>query len=332
MDPYVFTAPPTPPSTSDPTNFNSRADALVAWLVTMTTEHQAFANELSPLFSELALAAGPGGIVMTYTFDGASASVADPGAGKLRLNNLTQGSATALLADNADNLGVSATGRLALLTSTSTIKGTVFAYKVGDPTKWLLASATANTAASGYYNITLTGTQVSSANPFTDGDDVVLILVPKGDKGDTGATGATSLWTTDATYPITGTPTLVTIPLPTGAATCRLSFEDVTIASTQSLTVALSTNGSSFGTAAGFGSASGTLFTGFLTLEGLGRNRLSLEDRVVAGASVPSSPNMSGEGPPNQRFATTTGGATHIQFAVNGGLTFTGGTIVAEKK
>ncbi|MDR7232836.1 hypothetical protein J2X45_003946 [Caulobacter sp. BE264] len=336
----------TPPEVRALGDFPSRntadADAYVAaastWGATAplwATDLVALGDWMATLAADQAAAFPPGAIVVTYTFDGLSATVGDPGAGKVRLNNLTQGSATAMLADALDNLGVSALATLARMTSTSAPLGSLVLYKFGDPSRRLNADVTANTPSgggTGHVNLTLTNVAVSTANPFADGDSLVLVLDPRGAKGDTGAPGATSLWTTDGTYNITGTPTLVTIPLPTGAATCRLSFEGVTIASTQSLTVALSTNGSSFGTAAGFGSASGTMFTGFLSLEGLGRNRLSLEDRVVAGASVPSSPNMSGEGPPNQRFATTIGGATHIQFAVNGGLAFTGGTIVAEKK
>lgn len=177
----MITLAPDMASFDRPAQWDDEMMAFLEWM-------QALPPELNALVPFLASAAGPSGIFITYTFDGASALVADPPDGKLRLNNLTQSGATAALADNVDNLGVSATGRLARLTSTSDLEGYVLAYKVGDPTKWLMGGVSANTAASGYYNMTLTSVEVSTPNPFADGDSLVLILVPKGDKGDTGAT------------------------------------------------------------------------------------------------------------------------------------------------
>lgn len=180
----MITLAPDMASFERPAQWDAEMIAFLEWM-------QALPPELNALVPFLASAAGPSGIFVTYTFDGASASVADPGAGKLRLNNLTQGGATAALADNVDSLGVSATGRLARLTSTSDLEGNILAYKVGDPTKWLMGGVSANTAASGYYNMTLTDVEVSTANPFADGDSLVMIIMPKGDKGDKGDTGAT---------------------------------------------------------------------------------------------------------------------------------------------
>ncbi len=329
MDPYVFTPPPTPPSTNDPTNFDVRADALVAWLVTMVTEHQAFANQLAPLFGQLAQAAEPGGITLTYTFDGASASIADPGAGKLRLNNLTQASATAVLADNLDNIGTSATGRLALLTSTSTIKGTVYIRAALDPSRWLLGLASANTAASGYYNITIGSVLVSSANPFTHGEELVVTLIPKGDKGDTGLTGATSLWTTDQTLNPSGQ-NVVTIALPTGAATCRFRLENLGLSTSQTVTLAFSTNGSTFGSQTSFDPSNVSNYSGTITFEGLGRDILDFRG-MLDSSGVPTSPDARSIGNLFQGYAKVTGGATHVRLTGNAGATMTG-TIIVEKK
>lgn len=332
MPAQTFTAPPTAPTTQNPTNFDALADLLVAWLSTMTAEHTTFSAYLATLVPQLLLAAAPGGIVLTYSFDGASAAVANPGNGKLRLNNLSQSGATAMLANNLDSLNVSATPRLSMLTSTSAIKGTVFVYKGGDPTKWLVGRASANTAATGYYNITIGSVQTSTANPFTDGDSLVMILVPQGDAGGQGPQGPTALWTTDATYPISGSPALITIPLPTSAATCRLRLEGLALSASSQLVMSLSTNGgSSFGTGQILaGNSSGSVFSGFILLEGLGRDFVSIIDGVQAGASVPASPNLSGPLAPRALFAKPATPVTHVQFQNSG--PFTGGTIIAEKK
>ncbi|NQE62966.1 hypothetical protein [Caulobacter sp. RHG1] len=324
MDPYVFTPPPTPPTTQDPTNFDARADALVAWLVTLTTEHQAFANLLAPMFSQLALAAAPGGIVLTYTFDGASAAVGDPGNGKLRLNNLTQGSATAALADNLDNQGVSAAPRLALLTSTSAIKGTVFIYQVGNPLKWMVATATANTAAAGYANIALSNVQVSAANPFDNGADLVMILVPKGDKGDQGNVGPASAWVLDNTFNPTGTPNLITLAVPSGFNDLKFEIDGVVPSGVDVLYMAVSTNGSTFSSLIPVNTGNLAAFYGNVELAAYNTTMPIIRGAVsgaLGGAPAASSAGQIGVG--NARVASA---VTHVRFGLgNGANTFVAG-------
>jgi hypothetical protein len=47
----ILTAPPTAPTTSDPTSFNSRADALIAWLATHVTEENALIAALAGTYT-----------------------------------------------------------------------------------------------------------------------------------------------------------------------------------------------------------------------------------------------------------------------------------------
>lgn len=327
-DPYVFTAPPTPPSTNDPANFNTRADSFLGWFPTNSAEMQAFANELSTYFSQLAQAA-QGGIVVTYTFDGASASVADPGNGKLRLNNLTQASATAVIADNADNIGVSATGRLALLTSTSTIKGTVYIRSALDPTKWLVGLASANTAASGYYNITIGSVLTSGSNPFTDGEDLVVTLVPKGDKGDQGDPGVSSQWTLDSTYTVTGSPTLITFTTPSGYSDLKFEFEGLTFSASADMRIAGSTDGSTFGSAT-------ALFTGLAGASGIvlitGYRGEYSGALAAIGSSAISSPNSALTGTSTSVALRHTGGMAATRFSLSTGNFGTAGTVKMFKR
>nr|MDD5212347.1 hypothetical protein [Sulfuricurvum sp.] len=42
-----FTTPSSPPSSSDPINFRTRADAFVAWLVTLVTQLISFITQLN---------------------------------------------------------------------------------------------------------------------------------------------------------------------------------------------------------------------------------------------------------------------------------------------
>ena len=296
----VVDALPIAPSADRPSTFDAEMFALLQAL-------EDFPDQVNALVTFLASAAMPGGIVIPYTFDGSSASVADPGNGKLRLDNLTQGSATAALADNLDNLAVSATGRLALLTSTSTIKGYVFVYAVGDPTKWLLASATASTAASGYYNITLSGTQVSGANPFTDGDALVMILVPKGDKGD----GA--VWSTFNTPTLTGSSITFQSLIPANSNDLKFDFDAVTNTSGLSApTISLSANGSSFSTAVKLTTGAVIRATGSVNIRRHRANIVVVESALVdASLTSPAGQTASPIFIPHK----ISGGAIAVRFA-----------------
>lgn len=133
-----------------------------------------------------ALAAG-GAYAIPYTFDTATAD-ADPGSGKLRLDNVTQTSATTIRLDLISN-GIGDVTSIVdrFDASTSIIKGAIRLVKQGDVTKWLTFDITARAAPTGYRNITLTNAAGSSTSPFVNGDALTLLFQRNGDKGDTGA-------------------------------------------------------------------------------------------------------------------------------------------------
>lgn len=130
--------------------------------------------------------AGGTAVSIPYTFS-TTTTVADPGVGTLRLNQATQNTATAVLADLSDANSIDVTNVLALFDdSTSTVKGFLRIVKLGDATDWLLFSVSAMTTPAGYRNITVTNVASSAASPFADGDDILVEFARTGDKGETG--------------------------------------------------------------------------------------------------------------------------------------------------
>lgn len=137
------------------------------------------------------LAAQATGTAIGYTFD-TTTTDSDPGAGKLRLNNATQNTATVIRADNASAAGSDVAALLATFgTGTSAVKGRLRIQHATDATKWLIFDVTAVASPSGYKNITASCTASSAANPFANADALAVTFTATGDKGDTGATGAT---------------------------------------------------------------------------------------------------------------------------------------------
>jgi hypothetical protein len=178
-----LTAPPTAPSTADPSTFSTRMDATLAWLATNVTEMNAFQAALT------ALAAG-GAMAIPYTFS-TTTTDADPGAGYLRLDNATQNLATTIRADLAGSDGSAWTDVLNTFDgSTSTIKGYIRLAKATDSTKWIIASVSALASPSGYKNIAVAVIASSAASPFTNGDALIMYFSRTGDAGTGGAAGA----------------------------------------------------------------------------------------------------------------------------------------------
>lgn len=314
----IITPLPDPPQTSDPANFDSEADTFIAALPT-------FVAQANTLESAVLAAAAPGGIIITYTFDGASAAVADPGNGKLRLNNLTQGSATAVLADNLDNLGVSATPRLARITSTSTIKATVALMKAGDPTKWLIGNAMSFTSPSGYTNVVIQDVITSGANPFTDGDALVMTIIPTGSQG---TPGPAPYQSAGSAQTISGSPSTVTFTgLPTGFGELEFIFNSLVLSTSADLRGAFSNDGVTFSSPVTLHGAAGvTAYAGRMTIQDYG-NALSFVSTRLLNGSTPSSPGaVSTGGIIGDHMVNVTGGITAVRFSLTAG-TFSSGTI-----
>jgi len=122
-----------------------------------------------------------GGTGIDYTWD-TGTTAGDPGAGKIRANNATLSSATALYISETDRLG---NGLSALIQSwddsTSTIKGVLEAIDLTTPANRVFFNVTGTISDNGGYN-TITVAYKSGVTSLT-AVNVNLLFVPTGDKG-----------------------------------------------------------------------------------------------------------------------------------------------------
>lgn len=126
-----------------------------------------------------------GVIAIPYTFDGSATGNTDPGAGKLRLGpGASQFAAVVWRVNPVDSAGLDWTGTITdLAAGTSSVKCAARLYRVADQTKRIVANVTAINTMAGYFNFVVVPTS-GDANPFTNGEDFVLVLDRNGDKGD----------------------------------------------------------------------------------------------------------------------------------------------------
>lgn len=182
----ALTAPPTAPDTNDPTTFDARADAHIAWQATNVTEMNAFQAALTSIAAGTAFS-------IPYTFS-TTTTDSDPGAGFLRLDNATQNTATTIRADLVGADTSTWTGVLDTFDdSTSTVKGQILLVKLADATKWLAFNVTALASPTGYKNITVANVASSTASPFVNGDSIALQFTRTGDIGPAGSAGLDDL-------------------------------------------------------------------------------------------------------------------------------------------
>jgi hypothetical protein len=137
------------------------------------------------------------GIGIPYTVDLSSTADADPGNGKLRFGSATQNTATVLRLDLLGSNSADYTATLDTFdASTNSVKGRIGLVKQGDAKTFLTFDVTARATATGYRNITVTPAASSAANPFVNGDAVLLYFQRTGDKGDAGSVTPV-LWVRD---------------------------------------------------------------------------------------------------------------------------------------
>ena len=131
-----------------------------------------------------------GGATFDYTFD-TTTSDADPGAGKLRLNNALVNAATVLYIDDEDAGGTDIQSFLRTIDdSTSTVKGHVRISNRLDASDYALYTISGtNTEATGYHKVNC-GISTASAVSFSNNEDIIITFARTGTKGDTGAQGA----------------------------------------------------------------------------------------------------------------------------------------------
>lgn len=171
---------PTPPSTSDPANFNTRADAFLGALPAFVTEANAYAVWL-------AAAAQPAAAYIAALW--VSGTSGDPGAGGVGGNNATQNASTNLRIDDLDALGVSVSAITDSFDDSTnpTTKGFLRVQTVGDPSKWLLFRVNGPVVNStGYRTVPVEILAGTASSPFTAGDAVVVSFTAAGDRGDVG--------------------------------------------------------------------------------------------------------------------------------------------------
>lgn len=176
--PLIPPYPGDPPLSTDPDNFDTRADAGWTWWTQMVPAVQA-------LEAGLAAANAPGGLMIPYAFD-ASTTMADPGAGKARFNNATQASATVIAADLASAIGTDATGLLdSLGLGTSAVKHQLRIQKAGDPTKFLLFDVTDVTTpgGGGHRQLAVSNGYPAGTSPFVAADNLIFTASRVGDRG-----------------------------------------------------------------------------------------------------------------------------------------------------
>jgi hypothetical protein len=132
----------------------------------------------------------PGGAVsIQYTFS-TTITDSDPGAGLLRLNDVTQNISTEIYVDLLDNLGEDWTGALDTMDlSTNSVRGYLRLVKANDLTKWLLWKLTGVSLPSGYRKLHVDIVDSSDATPFANADALVLHFSPSGDAGGGGGGG-----------------------------------------------------------------------------------------------------------------------------------------------
>src|SRR5207247_7621315 len=108
------------------------------------------------------------------------------------LNAATQNTATATYVVLLDTGGPHTTSaRDTSSDACCTDKGQVRLVKANDATAWLTFDLTSRTTQTGYREFALTNTGSSSANPFANGDALLLLFERTGDQGATGPTGTT---------------------------------------------------------------------------------------------------------------------------------------------
>lgn len=127
----------------------------------------------------------------------------DPGSGKLGFDNATLSSATTLFISETDAASGPMANVLALWDdSTSTTKGTLYVYKVGQLSTYCVFTVSGTITDAGAY-AKFTVAHAASNGTFAADDQLSVLFVPKGDVGDPGAgLNWRSSWLTATSYAV----------------------------------------------------------------------------------------------------------------------------------
>lgn len=164
------------PATDTPQAFSEKAAAMVLAQKNLVEQWNAEIAVANALFAG-------GAYSFMYTFD-STASNADPGPGRLRMNSGTQSSANNIYIDPVTAGGGNIDDLLATIgAGTSVLKGGIRIVKANDPTRWAIYDINAVVASSGYRSLNVTWRAGSSASPFVNNDAVMVFLDRAGDVG-----------------------------------------------------------------------------------------------------------------------------------------------------
>lgn len=175
-----------PNQSQDQATFDARWAQVLTDLTVWGAQVNAETAAMNALAVGLNTIAAGGAYALPYVVDGAT-EAADPGSGKLRLNNTTQNLATALYLDAvAGVLGDVSVLLASLGQSTNPTKGRLRLVKMGDVTKFMTFNVTAVANSTGYFTLTLNSGAGSSSSPFIAGDAVMMFFDRTGDVGPQG--------------------------------------------------------------------------------------------------------------------------------------------------
>jgi hypothetical protein len=169
-------------------------DTNMAYMVDMYPERarqeNALALEMMETVSTIDSLAAGGAYSFPYLFDPSDAD-ADPGVGRVRFNSNTQNQASVLRFDTSIVGGVDISPVFAaLLSVSSSVKGSIRIVKSQDPGRWILFDVTGGASPTGYRNLNVVCRVGSHASPFTSGDRLMVYIERAGDKGDKPLGGA----------------------------------------------------------------------------------------------------------------------------------------------
>ncbi|WP_414461834.1 hypothetical protein [Hyphomicrobium sp. DY-1] len=122
-----------------------------------------------------------------FEIDKSSISMADPGAGKFRLNNAASASVTQIAFDDisADFGSPDVSAYLATWAqSTNTVKGHLIFHEVGATQNFLVYAITSLVDNAGWTQVNVS--HVASGGSIDDGDELAIAFIRTGDKGDPG--------------------------------------------------------------------------------------------------------------------------------------------------
>lgn len=131
-----------------------------------------------------------GALTLRFEFD-TDTSSADPGAGKLRLNNSDFASVTEIIASKTDLFGTDIESILLSIndSTTSSVKGKIRVKQKGSDTQWCVFNAISVSDHPSYVTITVSGGNGGILPD--DAGEVLFFFSERGDVGATGETGAT---------------------------------------------------------------------------------------------------------------------------------------------